>query len=59
MSDDITAILRAWDAGSAEALEQLVPAVQSELHRLAKQHLRRERSHHTLQPTAPSARTTG
>ena len=38
--------------GDREALEQLLPLVYSELHRLAKWALRRDRGLHTLQPTA-------
>jgi RNA polymerase sigma-70 factor (ECF subfamily) len=49
---DVTALLRAWADGEAAALEQLMPLVYEELHRRAAGHLRRERSGHTLQPTA-------
>lgn len=38
--------------GDREALEQLLPLVYSELHRLARSALRRDRGLHTLQPTA-------
>ena len=49
---DITALLHAWTEGSAEARDQLVPVVYGELRRRAAAYLRRERSGHTLQPTA-------
>ena len=48
----VTELLHAWKGGSDKALEDLVPIVYSELHRLARHQLRRERSGHTLQPTA-------
>ncbi|MBL8178062.1 MAG: sigma-70 family RNA polymerase sigma factor [Bryobacterales bacterium] len=50
---DITRLLRDW-TGNANpaALEQLTPIVYSELRKLALSYLRRERSDHTLQPTA-------
>jgi RNA polymerase sigma-70 factor, ECF subfamily len=38
--------------GDEHAAEQLLPLVYKELHRLAKAYMRRERSDHTLQPTA-------
>jgi RNA polymerase sigma factor (TIGR02999 family) len=38
--------------GDREALEQLLPLVYGELHRLARSALRRDRGVHTLQPTA-------
>jgi RNA polymerase sigma factor (TIGR02999 family) len=49
---DITRLLREWQAGSAPALESLVPLVYAELHTLASRYLSRERRDHTLQPTA-------
>ncbi len=38
--------------GDREAEEKLFPLVYAELHRLARSYMRRERSNHTLQPTA-------
>ncbi|HZS62274.1 MAG TPA: sigma-70 family RNA polymerase sigma factor [Gemmatimonadaceae bacterium] len=38
--------------GDPTALEQLLPIVYTELHRIAGRHLQRERPGHTLQPTA-------
>ncbi len=46
-----TELLIAWDNGDEEALAQLVPLVQKELHRLARLYLSRERANHSLQPT--------
>ena len=48
---EITALLADARRGDREALEYLVPLVNTELHRLARSHLRAERSGHTLQPT--------
>jgi RNA polymerase sigma factor (TIGR02999 family) len=47
-----SSILRRWNDGDTEALDQLVPMVYQELRRLAHYHLRRERDGHTLQTTA-------
>ena len=49
---EITALLQAWRRGDSSALEQLVPLVQAELHRLAHRYLSQERPGHTLQTTA-------
>ncbi len=49
---EVTQLLRAWHAGNQDALNQLVPLVEAELHRLARLHLRNERQEHTLQATA-------
>jgi RNA polymerase sigma-70 factor (ECF subfamily) len=49
---DVTALLERWRRGSADAEEQLMALVQSELRKLAAGYLRRERGDHTLQPTA-------
>jgi len=51
-SQGITQLLERWSQGDAEALDQLMPLVYDELHRLAGAYLRRERREHTLQPTA-------
>ena len=47
-----TELLRAWNEGDQEALNELVPLVEQELHKLARAHMRRERKGHTLQATA-------
>jgi RNA polymerase sigma factor (TIGR02999 family) len=49
---DITRLLRAWGSGDEAALEQLVPAVYTELHRMARHYMRRESPGNTLQTTA-------
>jgi RNA polymerase sigma factor (TIGR02999 family) len=49
---NITDLLARWRDGDKEALDELVPQVYSELHRLANHYLRQERADHTLQPTA-------
>ena len=49
---DATELLRAWGEGDETALNQLVPLVERELHRLARAYMRRERQGHTLQATA-------
>lgn len=48
----VSALLHRWGGGDAQAFDQLVPIVYSELRRLAQYHLRREREGHTLQTTA-------
>ena len=50
--EGITELLERWGQGDKEALDQLMPLVYDELHRLAGAYLRRERHDHTLQPTA-------
>ncbi len=52
MEHDATQLLIAWDNGDQEALAQLAPLVEKELHRLARLYLSRERPNHTLQPMA-------
>lgn len=48
----VTQLLRAWGQGDEGALERLTPLVYGQLRRIAKGYMRRERSDHTLQPTA-------
>lgn len=55
MSDNhkpITFFLEEIRGGDKNALHELLPFVYDELRRLAGSYLRRERDHHTLQPTA-------
>ena len=52
MPSDVTQLLLDWSNGEASALEKLLPVVYDELRRLAAHLLSRERSDHTLQPTA-------
>src|SRR5882724_3141909 len=49
---DVTQLLVQWSGGDESALENLMPLVYSELHRLAAIYLSRERPGHTLQSTA-------
>jgi len=49
---EVTQLLRAWSTGDSSALERLAPIVHSELYRLARQHLARERQGHILQTSA-------
>src|SRR5690349_3674933 len=51
-SQSITQLLERWSEGDEKALDQLMPLVYDELHRLAGAYLRRERGYQTLQPTA-------
>jgi RNA polymerase sigma factor (TIGR02999 family) len=52
MARDVTALLGDWSRGNRTALNQLLPLVYAELRRVAARQLRKERSDHTLQPTA-------
>ncbi len=49
---EISQLLRSWNDGNSQALEELLPLVYDELHRQAHRYLRREREGHTLQTTA-------
>ena len=51
-SHEITEILVEWRGGDAKAMERLFPIVYNELRQQAKRYLNRERTDHTLQPTA-------
>src|SRR5436309_1919132 len=48
----VTMLLHAWREGDRKALDQLVPLVRTEIHRLAGGYLKRERAGHLLQTTA-------
>jgi RNA polymerase sigma factor (TIGR02999 family) len=50
--EDVSALLRAWSAGDQSALGKLTPIVYDELHRLARQYMKRERPGHSLKTTA-------
>jgi RNA polymerase sigma-70 factor, ECF subfamily len=50
--ESVTRLLREWNAGSKAALDQLMPVVYDQLHRLASKCLRSERPNHTLRATA-------
>lgn len=51
-TEQVTELLRAWSGGNSKAAERLFPLLYDELRLLAQRQLRRERSDHTLQPTA-------
>jgi RNA polymerase sigma factor (TIGR02999 family) len=48
----ITELLRAWSAGDRSAVEQIVELTYPELRRIARRHLSRERTGHSLQASA-------
>lgn len=50
--NEVTQLLVAWGNGDQAALDQLMPLVYSELHRLAHRHIKKERPGHTLQTSA-------
>jgi len=49
---DVSGLLRAWAEGDTQALDELMPVVYRELHRLARIYMNRERAGHSLQATA-------
>jgi RNA polymerase sigma-70 factor, ECF subfamily len=49
---DVSGLLRAWSKGDAQALDELIPVVYRELHRLARNYMNRERAGDSLQATA-------
>ena len=49
---EVTRLLAQFGRGEKDAINQLLPLVYDELHRLARSYFRRERGEHTLQPTA-------
>ena len=49
---EISGLLRAWSEGDQSALERLTPIVFDQLHRLARRHMKGERTGHSLQTTA-------
>src|ERR1700726_4101865 len=50
--EDVTELLQAWSRGDPAAFDQLASIVYTELRRLARHYMARERPDHTLQPTA-------
>lgn len=50
-SPEVSKLLKEWNQGDEEALNRLIPLVYDELHKIARNHLRRERAGHTLQTT--------
>jgi RNA polymerase sigma-70 factor, ECF subfamily len=51
-SPSITQLLRQWSSGDKSALDELMPVVYDQLHKLAARYLRSERPGHTLRATA-------
>jgi RNA polymerase sigma factor (TIGR02999 family) len=51
-SGEITEMLQLWRGGDEDAFSQLITRMYPDLRRLAALHMRRERTDHTLQPTA-------
>ncbi|HXU33945.1 MAG TPA: ECF-type sigma factor [Thermoanaerobaculia bacterium] len=51
-SNDVTELLHLWSRGDASVLGQIIPLVFEDLRAMARRHLARESSDHTLQPTA-------
>jgi len=51
-SQSVSQLLRRWTDGDLGALDQLLPLVYSELHRMARRHMGQQPSGHTLQTTA-------
>ena len=49
---EITRLLAGWRQGDRAALDELWPLIRTELHRLARRHLGRERKNHTIQPSS-------
>ena len=49
---EVTVLLKAWNGGEQDALERLTAVVHGELHRMARQHMRKERDGNSLQATA-------
>ena len=49
---EVTRLLHQWKDGNQAALDALMPMVEAELRNLAARYMRKERTGHTLQPTA-------
>jgi RNA polymerase sigma-70 factor (ECF subfamily) len=50
--DDVTQLLHRWAHGDRGALDELMPLIYSELHKLAKRQMTQQEPGHTLQTTA-------
>ena len=50
--NEVTELLVKWSTGDKAALDELMPIIHSELRRLARRYMARERSGPTLQTTA-------
>jgi RNA polymerase sigma-70 factor, ECF subfamily len=51
-TEQISGLLAGWRDGDRDALDRLFPLIRTELHRLARRHLGRERKNHTMQPSS-------
>src|SRR3974390_1552211 len=49
---EVTSLLAAWAKGDQTALNQLIPLVYDELHRIARRSCGEQQPYRTLQPTA-------
>jgi RNA polymerase sigma factor (TIGR02999 family) len=49
---EISVLLAGWRGGDQAALDRLLPLIHTQLHRLARRHLGRERRNHTMQPSS-------
>ena len=52
LPNEVTRLLIDWSEGDKTALDQLIPLVEAELRRLARQYMARENPGHTLQTSA-------
>ncbi len=52
MPERVTQLLINWNKGDRSALDEMLPLVYDELRRIAVRYMNREKSEHTLQPTA-------
>ncbi len=51
-ASSVSELLQAWSRGDEGALEELIPLVVGELHRIAERLFANQRANHTLQPSA-------
>jgi len=51
-SPSVSQLLRRWNDGDSEVIEQLLPLIYGELRRMAQRYMRQQPSGHTLQTTA-------
>src|SRR5262245_25730443 len=50
-SRTVTRLLRDWQGGDQAALDELMPLIYEELHKVAASYMQRERAGHTFRPT--------
>ena len=51
-ANQVTQLLQLWSGGDERAIDQLIPLVYDELHRMARRYMSAEKPGHTLQATA-------